>query len=204
MTTRKEQAALTRKKIINAAEDLIREKGHDAIRISDITNACQMSAGNFYYYFKSVNELFEEIDDKKFYETFASLNQNYNENVTARINSYFADWIGLTLSYYGSRYMYHWTRHYTLISSSSCKQNRIMLMVKHLEKILNDGIQKGELVEDTPVLDIAHSIAFAIFGCSAYFGLTSDESFILKWRIFFSETYITNTLAAYTTKSTCS
>ncbi|MEG2184431.1 MAG: TetR/AcrR family transcriptional regulator [Cloacibacillus sp.] len=199
MTTRKEQAALTRKKIIQVAEDLIREKGHDAIRISDIVHACQMSSGNFYYYFGSLKELFEEIDNIKFYESFHSLHPHGSGTVLSRIDSYFSDWIDLTLSYYGSKYMYHWTRHYTLTPMTAPTQNRINLIAKHLTQILNEGISEGELLTNTPVEKFSYSMAFAIFGCSAYFGITGDESFIRKWREYFSETYVKSALAPYIT-----
>lgn len=197
MTTRKEQAALTREKIIKVTEGLIRTKGHDAIHIADISKACNISAGNVYYYFKSLKELFEEIDDNKFYESLESLTLKGQGSTFSKIDAYFSDWINLTISYYGSQYMYHWTRHYTLRPTDASSENRMKLIAGHLIIILKKGIEEGELLATTPIEQIAYSLAFAIFGCSAFFGITADEDFIQKWRQHFSDTYIKIALNEY-------
>ena len=200
MTTRKEQAELMRKRIIEVGEELIRKNGYESIRISDIARECKMSAGNFYHYFSSIKDLIETIDDIKFYESFSSMCAQPNKTVLSRIDSYFSDWINLTLSHYNSQYMYHWTRHYILNTTSESSQNRIKLIAKHLDNILRTGIRDGELMENTPVEQISYSIAFAIFGCSAHFGVTADEDFIRSWREYFSETYVKNAIALYLVK----
>lgn len=199
MVTRKEQAELTRKRIIETAEKLIREKGYESIRITDLTKACNMSSGNFYHYFSSLDDLFETIDDIKFYESFSSLKPSSTEHVVDRINSYFHDWINLTISYYNSDYMYHWTRRYTSNSKlgSSRIKNRVEIIVRHLVNILKDGIAKNELSADTPIDQFAYSMAFSIFGCSAYFGITSDKELINNWQNYFGNVYIAAALDPY-------
>lgn len=200
MTTRREQAELMRKRIIEVGEELIRKNGYESIRISDIAHECKMSTGNFYHYFSSIKDLIETIDDIKFYESFSSMCAQSNKTVLSRIDSYFSDWINLTLSHYNSQYMYHWTRHYILNTTPESSQNRIKLIAKHLDNILRTGIRDGELMENTPVEQISYSIAFAIFGCSAHFGVTADEDFIRSWREYFSETYVKNAIALYLVK----
>ena len=195
MPTRKEQAMLTKKRIMEVTEELIKEVGYDSIRIIDIARACKMSSGNFYHYFSSLQDLFEKIDDVKFYESFRSLKPQSRLGVVERIESYFYDWINLTLSHYDSQYMYYWTRRYTTTSCSS--QNRIKIIVGHISHILQDGIHCGELSEDTPVELFAHTIAFVLLGSSAYFGVTSDEDLIRSWQKYFGETYVKKALLPY-------
>lgn len=195
MATRKEQAALTRKSIIQAAENLIKEKGHDSVRISDIAKTCSMSLGNFYHYFKSLDELFEEIDSVKFYESFSSLLPNNNGPVLSRLESYLHDWIDLTLNTYGHDYMYHWTRRYT--QNTPAYENRIKLVSGHISQILNDGIKNEELMKEIPIEQISYTIAFSIFGFSSYFGLSEGNGFIDQWKEYFCGTFIQSTLAAY-------
>lgn len=197
MVTRKEQAERTKKRIIETAEKLIREKGYESIRITDLTKACNMSSGNFYHYFSSLDDLFETIDDIKFYESFRSLKPSTTAHVIDRINSYFYDWINLTISYYNSEYMYHWTRRYTLNPQSGSSKNRVEIIVEHLINILKDGIAKDELSSDTPIEQFAYSMAFSIFGCSAYFGITSNKELISSWQNYFSRAYITTALKPY-------
>lgn len=186
MPTRKEQAAQTRKKIIDVVEAKIREGGYETIRIADIAKACHMSAGNFYHYFSSLEELFDEIDSKKFYESFDFLQKNSQLPVLTRLKSYFTEWLELSLTHYGACYMYYWTRRYTQKAASTQYSNRVTLIADHISQILTDGIQSGELVKDTPVQDISYTIAFLLFGCSAHFGVTNNEELIRQW---YTESY---------------
>ncbi len=181
MPTRKEQSALTRQKIIDVVEDKIRKEGYDNIRIVDIAKECHMSTGNFYHYFSSLEALFDEIDSVKFYESFEALHPQNDIHVVSRLESYLKTWMDLSLNKYGSKYIYYWTQRYTKKFSASDTDNRVSLIVKHLTEILNQGLEKGELLRTAPVQDIAYTIAFLIFGCAAYYGASNDEELVRHW-----------------------
>ncbi len=187
---RKEQAEMTRKKIIHAAEDKIRTSGYDTIKVADIAKECNMSVGNFYHYFKSLEDLFDEIDSIKFYKSLKSIDNADGLCVIPRLKLYFIEWIKLSLTYYGSGYMYYWTRRYTQRAAEVKSDNRVKLIVKHISRIVQDGVEKRELREEVPAEDIAYTIAFLIFGSSVYFGTTDDEEFVRKWSETSFDTYI--------------
>lgn len=201
MLTRKEQAELSRKKIIEAAENLIKEKGYEKIHIKEIASACNMSIGNFYHYFKSKEELFLEIDNIKFYESINALKDNVKSPasfVLSRIESYFLSWIDLMISYYGPSFSFYWVRRYSDKSvSSDLNNSRTNLMSSHILHILKKGIENKELNNDTPVDCIAFSIAYTIFGCVAHYGITEDGDFIRQWAINYCDIYIRNALKPY-------
>lgn len=192
MASRKEQAAMTRNKIISVTEQLIREIGYESIRISDVAKACNMSMGNFYHYFSSLDDLFDEIDTKVFYSLFDELQPDNSLSVLPRLKNYFTRWIDTAVTQ-GSSYSYYWIQHYSLKTSS----NRVSLIAGHLEQILNDGLEKQELKPDTPVSTIAHTIAFSIFGASSYWGLTDNVDFFQEWRDSFCHVFIDTALAPY-------
>ncbi len=52
---------MTEKKIVEAASELFYEKGYEETSIDDICNEVGVSHGLFYYYFKSKEEMIEEI-----------------------------------------------------------------------------------------------------------------------------------------------
>ena len=65
--TRKEQAEQTKNKLLQIATDLIREKGYDQVKLTDICKEAGVSIGAFYHHFKNkadiVQELYAQCDD---------------------------------------------------------------------------------------------------------------------------------------------
>jgi TetR/AcrR family transcriptional regulator, transcriptional repressor for nem operon len=51
----------TRDQIVEAADDLFYRQGYEHTSFSDIANAVQISRGNFYYHFKSKDEILEAV-----------------------------------------------------------------------------------------------------------------------------------------------
>jgi TetR/AcrR family fatty acid metabolism transcriptional regulator len=61
LTKRQEQAIETRKRIYNAAIDLMDHKGFENLTIVDISEKAGVSVGAFYHYFDSKNDILAEI-----------------------------------------------------------------------------------------------------------------------------------------------
>lgn len=57
MRVSREQVALNRAKILEAAGMLFRARGYDAVTVADVMNAAGLTHGGFYGYFKSKDEL---------------------------------------------------------------------------------------------------------------------------------------------------
>ena len=57
---RREQAQKTETAILNAALDLMRKDGFDAVTVRDICNHAGITTGAFYHHFKSKEELFDK------------------------------------------------------------------------------------------------------------------------------------------------
>jgi TetR/AcrR family transcriptional regulator, transcriptional repressor for nem operon len=60
MRVSREQVALNRERILDAASSLFRAHGYDAVTVADVMNAAGLTHGGFYGYFKSKDELIEE------------------------------------------------------------------------------------------------------------------------------------------------
>lgn len=61
MNMREEQREERRNKILEASLDLFVAKGYSGTKVSDITSAVGMSAGLFFHYFSSKDEVYEEL-----------------------------------------------------------------------------------------------------------------------------------------------
>jgi AcrR family transcriptional regulator len=71
MTKRKLQAMETKKRIFNAANELMKKKGFDNMTIQEIQERAGVSVGTFYHYFKSKQDVFFELYRKadEYFET---------------------------------------------------------------------------------------------------------------------------------------
>ena len=63
-STKTRKSALTRKRIMKAASDLMVERGNTAFQMSEVSERCDMSKGSLYYYFADKDELIAAIFDE--------------------------------------------------------------------------------------------------------------------------------------------
>ncbi len=196
MLTKKEQAVIAKAKILEAAHQLIRVTGYDNIHIKDITDACGMSPGNFYHYFSSKEQLFDELDSTDFYEDFISLQMDNDLDVNERLNSYIKQWIAHSVNDYGSNYMFYWAKKYIqkATQESPC---RLYLIASHIKKILGLGIERGELSPQTPIDTIAISTSYTIYGAMAHFAALDNGEDLIKWASGFCDDIMNPALAPY-------
>ncbi|WP_434564736.1 TetR/AcrR family transcriptional regulator [Thermoanaerobacterium thermosaccharolyticum] len=61
LTSRKEQAIATKKRIYKCGVELIKKHGYDNITVKEIAEKANVSIGNYYHYFKSKYDLLVEI-----------------------------------------------------------------------------------------------------------------------------------------------
>jgi TetR/AcrR family transcriptional regulator, transcriptional repressor for nem operon len=63
----------TREQIIEAADQLIYQQGYEQTSFADIAGTVQISRGNFYYHFKSKDEILSAVIDRRLESTRAML-----------------------------------------------------------------------------------------------------------------------------------
>jgi len=76
------KSALTRKKIMTAASELMAERGNTNFQMSEVSDLCGMSKGSLYYYFSDRDELLAAIFDESVDELVMQI-----EGVAARADS---------------------------------------------------------------------------------------------------------------------
>ncbi|MGO4870462.1 MAG: TetR/AcrR family transcriptional regulator [Roseiarcus sp.] len=83
-------AADTRRRIVEAADQLFYEHGFEATSFADIAKAVGLSRGNFYYHFKTKDEILDAVIELRLANTQAMLDR-WEEDATApaeRIRSF--------------------------------------------------------------------------------------------------------------------
>jgi len=75
MKVSREQAALNRERILEAAAHLFRERGFDGIGVADLMKEAGLTHGGFYGHFSSKEELIREASARALTNTFALLSE---------------------------------------------------------------------------------------------------------------------------------
>ena len=91
LTKRQQGALVTKRKIIEAATELISENGLDAINVEDITNKAGVSKGTFYTYFKKKEEIIDVVGIgpiAKINEALETMQGGLHEKLTYFIKTY--------------------------------------------------------------------------------------------------------------------
>jgi TetR/AcrR family transcriptional repressor of nem operon len=80
----------TRDQIVEAADDLFYRHGFDHTSFADIAGAVKISRGNFYYHFKSKDEILEAVITRRLAATKAMLEawEGESDSPRARIESF--------------------------------------------------------------------------------------------------------------------
>jgi len=79
-----------KQRIINAADQLFYQNGYEKTSFSDIANTISISRGNFYYHFKSKNEILNAVIQSRF-DAVNTLLEQWNcehEDAKTRISCY--------------------------------------------------------------------------------------------------------------------
>lgn len=76
------QAGTTRQAILDAADTLFYQQGYEATSFADIAGAVRISRGNFYYHFKTKDEILEAVIDLRLENTAAMLTRWEDEGET--------------------------------------------------------------------------------------------------------------------------
>ena len=71
-----------RRRIVDAADRLFYRQGYNRTSFSDIAQAAGLSRGNFYYYFKSKDEILEAVIERR-REQYAEMLAEWSERVPA-------------------------------------------------------------------------------------------------------------------------
>ncbi|EFP60429.1 TetR/AcrR family transcriptional regulator [[Clostridium] innocuum] len=164
MTNRQIAALETRKKLLEVSKKIICEKGLVNTSIGEITKACGVSNGTFYTYFKRKEDVLFELSREMFQEIFDKA-QNYDGTFIDRIKFFminFSDYIEKS----SLKLCQEWVRNTVdpdLVENSVDKY-KLSGDIIHVKKLIEKGLEQGELKADTPVEILAHTIIDILYG----------------------------------------
>ena len=159
VTNRKLQAQATYEKIYDAAMSLVEKKGFNNITVKDICEKAGVAVGSFYNYFNSkddiLNETFKKADN--FFQDTVASNVD-GENAKEKIVNFFFFYA----DYCKRDKMDQLKQIYNTSNPMFIKKGRPMQEV--LKKIVEEGIEKGEIVTDMNPDDLVRFLFIALRG----------------------------------------
>ena len=160
-TARQLQAENTKRRIFEAATQLLSERDFDSIKIRDIVERAQISIGTFYHHYDSKMDVYYEtyqIADEYFEEHVAPKVKGPNtlENLRIFFDCYALYNTDLT-DFKMTRLLYNPDNQYF-------NRPRSTGIVHVLAGILQRGLERGELVCDTNVDDMCDFFMIAMRG----------------------------------------
>ena len=196
---RQARAAETRKRIVTAAKKLITEKGFEKVSIEDIAKEAEVSTGSFYTYFKRKEDVVEELNQLNFYRLAEITNERKDKDLNGRLKYYCHEFL-YEIERVGIEICRQWIRNnITPVSTAGPDQKSTKYEhdYRAMESILEEGIRRGELTEDTPVAEMALFFNAQLYGLMVAWCMTDASVVGSDKTDMFCETVMTPALAQY-------
>ena len=164
MTNRKLAALETKKKLLETAKNIIREKGLVNTSIEEITKACGVSNGTFYTYFKRKEDVVFALSRDMYHEIYEEA-QAYDGPFMDRLVFYMVNFSG-HIERDGLKLCQEWVRNTVDpdLVENPYNKDKLGMDIDSMKGIINKGVERGELRGDTPVDALADALTDMIYG----------------------------------------
>ena len=179
MNKRQKSAVETKRKLVSAGLELIKEKGFDAINVEDITRKAGVAKGTFYVYFKRKEDIVLAISRVPFGEIADELGKMESMQIIEKLGHYFHRFMECVESC-GIHVCRQWTR--DVLDPTNVPDNKDgqkwFYDYEMLESILKNS---KELKEDTPVELLTHIIISELYGMMVSWCMSDGKFEPLDW-----------------------
>ncbi len=164
MTNRQLAALETRRKLLEAAKKLVREKGLVNTSIEEITKACGVSNGTFYTYFKRKEDVVFALS-QEMYQGIYEEAQAHDGPFMERLVFYMVNFSG-HIERDGLKLCQEWVRNTVDpdLVEAPYNKDKLRVDIESMKGMIEKGIERGELTDDTPVDALAGALVDVIYG----------------------------------------
>lgn len=188
MNKREKDASQTRKKLLSAANELIKEKGIANISVEDITKKAKVAKGTFYTYFKKK----EDITNAVCYTNFSNVTNEIlsidNKSLIEKVYLYMTSMLKI-IEDSGIKMCRSWTSN-VILGKKGNEISKYDFDVQNLELILTNGIKNKELKDNTPIHEISMLIINELYGGMMGWCIDSKEEGLVKSFSWFNQDYL--------------
>ena len=179
MNNRKIAAQATKRKLVETALELIKERGFDAVNVDEITRKANVAKGTFYTYFKRKQDIMREISRLPFADIQSELAEMAKADVLEKLAHYFRRFME-RVEYGGIQICREWVRT-VLTPNAPADGKKWFYDIEMLTDILNDAVQSKELSEQTPVDLLARVVISELYGMMVGWCMSDGAFEPLEW-----------------------
>ena len=164
MTNRQKAALETRKKLIEAARQIVSERGLAGTQVEEITKLCGVSKGTFYTYFKRKEDVVYAICWGKFDEIRdAALSSR--EPFPTRMTGYMVDFCAY-IEKESLKLCQEWIRNTADpdFAGNQFGSDKLQMDIAAVTALIEDGVRRGELKKNAPVELLSHTLVDVMYG----------------------------------------
>ena len=164
MNNRQLAALETKNKLLNAAKEIICEKGLVNTSVAEITKACGVANGTFYTYFKRKEDIIFALSSQMYQEIFEKA-QAYKGTIMERLVFFMINFSGY-IEKSSLKLCQEWIRNTVDpdLVENPVDKSKLSFDIDSAKKILKQGIESGELKQDTPVDILSHTLMDILYG----------------------------------------
>lgn len=198
MNKRRQSSINTKKKLMKASLDLLKEKGFGEINVEEITKRAGVAKGTFYTYFKRKEDIVLESCRAPFTEIAQEFGQMKDTSLIEKLTRYFHRFMEC-VEYCGINTCRSWIRDVIdpNITPDNKDNKKWAYDFEMLKSMLEFSIQNGELVEDTPVELLTHIIISQLYGMMTCWCMSDGVFEPLDWTDRFCEVQLKNIVEIY-------
>ncbi len=201
MNKRQLAAQNTKRKLITAALELIKENGFDIINVEDITRKAGVAKGTFYTYFKRKEDIVLDISRVPFSEIVDELLLMESMEITKKLTHYCKRFMECVESC-GINICRQWTR--DVLDPNHVPNNKDgqkwNFDVEMLKTILENAVMDNELKPDTPIELLTHVIICELYGMMTCWCMSDGKFEPLDWVERFCDVQLEKILEQFTVK----
>ena len=164
MTNRQKAALETRKKLIEAARQIVSERGLAGTQVEEITKLCGVSKGTFYTYFKRKEDVVYAICWGKFDEIRDAALAS-REPFPVRLTGYMVDFCAY-IEKESLKLCQEWIRNTADpdFAGNQFGSDKLQLDIAAVTALIEDGVRRGELKKNAPVELLSHTLVDVMYG----------------------------------------
>ncbi len=185
MNKRQLAAQETKRKLVMAGLELIKEKGFESINVEDITNKAGVAKGTFYTYFKRKEDIVMEISRTPFGEIADELERMENAELFEKLRHYFRRFME-QVEFCGIQICREWIKNVIDPGNvpDTMDSQKWFYDSEMLENILKNSV---ELKEDAPIELLTHIIISELYGMMLCWCMSDGKFEPLDWTDRFCE-----------------
>lgn len=164
LTNRQLAALETKRKLLDAAKQLISEKGLVNTSIEEIAKASGVSTGTFYTHFKKKEDIVYELSYEMYDEIISQALEHEGDFLT-RLTFFMTNFSGY-IEKSSLKLCQEWVRNTVdpdLLDIPK-EESKLYLDIESMRAFIKDGIVRAELIAETPVDVLAHTLIDILYG----------------------------------------